>query len=63
MKALIMKVKDFIEALQSKVNKLVATMRVIMMAMEKTPIIGDTPECKGKSKVLEPRPNMGGEMP
>ena len=59
MKALDAEVKDSIAALRIEGNELVATMEVIMMAMGKTPILGDTLECKRKEKVLEPNPGVG----
>ena len=52
MKALDTKVKDFIVALWLKINKLVAMVKVIMLAMGKS-LKGGAFEYKGKTKVLE----------
>ena len=57
MKALSMEVKDFIAALQFEVNELVAIMKMIIITIGKTLIVSDALECKGKSKVLELRPD------
>ena len=59
MKALDKEVKDLITSLWTEVNELAATMKVIMMAMGKTPIFCDTSECKGKDKVLEHKLDVG----
>ena len=58
-KCLDKEVKDSITALRSKVSELAATMKVMMMVMGKTLILGDAPECKGKDEVLEPKPVAG----
>ena len=50
MKALSTDVKDFMMALQSEINKLATMVKVIMMAMGKTPIMGGASNCKGKAK-------------
>ena len=57
MKALDKEVKDSIATLWIEVSELAATMKVIMMAIGKTPIVSDALKCKGKEKVLEPRLN------
>ena len=48
MKALGTKVKDSIITLRSEVNELATTMKVIIMTMGKTPVVGRALECKGK---------------
>ena len=58
MKALSIEVKDSIVALRFEANELVTTMKVIMMAMGKTLIVGCASEYKGKDKVPKPKPNM-----
>ena len=58
-KTLNVEVKDSIVALWTEVSKLATTMKVILMAMRKTPILGDTSESKGKEKVLEPKLEVG----
>ena len=53
MKALNIEVKNSIVALQSKVNELITMMKVIMMTVGKTSIVGSALKCKGKEEVLE----------
>ena len=48
-KALDKEVKDLIMTLQTEVSELAATMKM-MMAIGKTPILGDTSECRGKKR-------------
>ena len=59
MKALGIEVKGSIVTLRLEINELAATIRVIIMAMGKTLIVDSALKCKGKEKVLEPRPNVG----
>ena len=45
--------KDSVVAIQSEKNKLVATMKVIMMAIGKTPILGSVSKCNRKAIVCK----------
>ena len=58
-KCLDKEVKDSIGALRTEVSELAATMKVIMMALGKTPTPGDTSELRGKDEVPEPKPDAG----
>ena len=59
MKDLSIEVKNSIANFQASINELAATMKVIMMALGKSPQEGGASKCKGKEKVLEPKPDAG----
>ena len=54
-KALDTEVTDFIVALRLEVKKLAATVKVIMMAIGRSPLEGNASEHKGEVRVLDPR--------
>ena len=58
MKDLSIEVKDSVMTLQSDVNKLVAIVKVIMMALGKSLLEGGASEHKGKEKVPKPKPDV-----
>ena len=59
MKAFGIAVTNYVVAIRSKVNELVAMLKVIMMAMGKTLIMGNALECKGKEKIPKLRLDVG----
>ena len=63
MNTLGIEVKDSIVVLQYEINKLATTVKVIMMAMGKTFIVGDALKCKGKLKFPKSSQMWGREMP